>query len=142
MSFLDNVLNKGKNVVSSAGKVAEDTARFSKLKMRESQLNNSIRSDYEKLGELIYQMAKSGEKDDAAFDEKIATIDGYYAELADIAKKFDEIKNLVTCEKCGNKCKDDMSYCPKCGAKLPEKPAPVEEEKPAETASDTDDTKE
>lgn len=133
MSFLDNVLNKGKNVVSSAGKVAEDTARFSKLKMRESQLNNSIRSDYEKLGELIYQMAKSGEKDDKAFDEQIAAIDGYYAELADIAKQFDEIKNLVTCEKCGSKCKDDMSYCPRCGAKLPEKPAPAPEEKPAET---------
>lgn len=136
MSILDNVISKGKNVVSSAGKVAEDTARISKLKMRESQLNNSIRSDYEKLGETIYQMAKSGEKDDAAFDEMVAKIDGYFTELADISKQYDEIKNLVTCDKCGSKCKDDMNYCPKCGNKLPEKPAPVAEEAKEEKTGD------
>lgn len=131
MGFLDNVINTGKNVVSSAGKKTDEAVRFSKLKVRETQINGDIRTRYEKLGELIYQMAKAGEKDDAAFNEQIAGIDACYNELADIAKQFDEIKNLVTCPKCGSKCKDDMSYCPKCGAKLPEKP--VEEEKPADS---------
>lgn len=133
MSFLDNVINKGKNVVSSAGKMTDEAVRFSKLKMRESQLNSDIRTRYEKLGELIYQMAKADEKDTTAFDEQVVGIDACYAELADIARKFDELKNLVTCPKCGAKCKDDMAYCPRCGAKLPEKA--VEEEKPAEDTS-------
>lgn len=129
MSFLDNVINTGKNVVSTAGKKTDEAVRFSKLKMKESQLNSEIRNGYEKLGELIYQMAKSGEKDNEAFDEAIAAMDDCYAQLAEIDKQFDELRNQVTCPKCGAKSKSENLYCPKCGAKLPEKvvEAPAEE---------------
>ena len=130
MGFLDNVINTGKNVVSTAGKKTDEAVRFSKLKVKETQVNSDIKNRYEKLGELIYQMAKSGEKDNAAFDEAIAGIDQCYADLADIDRKLDELKNRVTCPSCGAKLKDDNAYCPKCGAKLPEKTV---EEPAAET---------
>ena len=122
MGFLDNVISTGKNVASTAGKKAEGAVNFSKLKMKESQVNSDIRNRYEKLGELIYQMAKSGDKDDEAFDEAIAGIDLCYAELAEIDKKLDELKDQVTCPKCGAKSKSENAYCPKCGTKLPERP--------------------
>lgn len=123
MSFLDNVISTGKNVVSTAGKKTDEAVRFSKLKIKESQLNGDIKNKFEKLGALIYQMAKSGEKDNEQFDAFIAEIDGCYEELAGIEKKFDELRNEVTCPSCGAKCKDDNAFCSKCGARLPEKPA-------------------
>ncbi|MBD5384590.1 MAG: hypothetical protein HDR72_06290 [Ruminococcaceae bacterium] len=137
MSFLDDVISTGKNVVSAAGKKTDEAVRFSKLKIKESQLNGDIKSKFEKLGALIYQMAKSGEKDNEQFDAFIAEIDGCYDELADIEKQFDELRNEVTCPGCGAKCKDENSFCPKCGAKLPEKPVPeVTEDKIDETKDD------
>lgn len=137
MSFLDDVISTGKNVVSAAGKKTDEAVRFSKLKIKESQLNGDIKSKFEKLGALIYQMAKSGEKDNEQFDAYIAEIDGCYDELADIEKQFDELRNEVTCPGCGTKCKDENSYCPKCGAKLPEKPVPeATEDKVDETKGD------
>lgn len=137
MSFLDDVISTGKNVVSAAGKKTDEAVRFSKLKIKESQLNGDIKSKFEKLGALIYQMAKSGEKDNEQFDAYIAEIDGCYDELADIEKQFDELRNEVTCPGCGAKCKDENSFCPKCGAKLPEKPVPEEpEDKIDETKDD------
>jgi len=68
MSFLDDVISTGKNVVSAAGKKTDEAVRFSKLKIKESQLNGDIKNKFEKLGALIYQMAKSGEKDNEQFD--------------------------------------------------------------------------
>ena len=41
---------------------------------------------------------------------------------------LDDLRQEVTCTACGAKTKSDNSFCPKCGAKLPEKPAPAEEE--------------
>ena len=136
MSFLDDVISTGKNVVSAAGKKTDEAVRFSKLKIKESQLNGDIKSKFEKLGALIYQMAKSGEKDNEQFDAYIAEIDGCYDELADIEKQFDELRNEVTCPGCGATCKDENSYCPKCGTKLPEKPAPEEDSEVTEDKID------
>ena len=137
MSFLDDVISTGKNVVSAAGKKTDEAVRFSKLKIKESQLNGDIKNKFEKLGALIYQMAKSGEKDNEQFEWYISEIVGCYDELANIEKQFDELRNEVTCPGCGAKCKDENTYCPKCGAKLPEKPAPeVIEEKVDDTKGD------
>lgn len=133
MGFLEDVISTGKNVVSTAGKMTDEAVKMSKLKIKQTQINGEIRGKYEKLGELIYQMKKSGEQDNAAFDEAVAGIDESYAQLDEIGKQIDELKNQVTCPKCGIKTKDENLFCPKCGAKLPEKPVvEVEEDKPAE----------
>lgn len=122
MSFLDDVFNTTKNVAVAAGKKTDVAVQVSKLKIKEAQINGDIKAKFEKLGALIYQMAKSGEKDNEQFDAYISEIDGCYDELANIEKQFDELRNEVTCPGCGAKCKDENSFCPKCGTKLPEKP--------------------
>lgn len=130
MSFFDNVISTGKNVVSNAGKKTDSAVKLSKLKIRETQINNDIRSRYEKLGELTYQAYKSGEKSDDELNEQLKGLDDCYTELEDISKQTDELKNMVTCPKCGAKHKDEDAYCSVCGAKLPEK---VKTEEEAET---------
>ena len=126
MSFLDDVINTGKNVVSTAGTKGKEAVSFSKLKIRVSQLHGDVKVKFEKLGEMIYEMAKSGNKDTEAFDAMVAEIDAIYAELADIDKQVDELRNVVTCPKCGAKTSKENAYCPKCGEKLPEKAAAEE----------------
>ena len=132
MGFFDNVINTGKNVVSSAGKKTDSAVKRSKLKIRETQINNDIRSRYEKLGELCYQAYKSGEKNDDELNEQLTGLDNCYTELDDISKQADELKNMVTCPACGAKHKVDAVFCSICGAKLPEKPKPEPEPEAAE----------
>ena len=138
MSFFDNVISTGKNVVSSAGKKTDSAVKLSKLKIRETQINNDIRSRYEKLGELCYQAYKSGEKNEDELNEQLTGLDNCYNELEEISKQTDELKNMVTCPKCGAKHKDDDAFCSVCGAKLPEKPKPEPEPETAEDAEKTD----
>ncbi len=121
MSFLDDILDKGKNVVNSVSKNTDTAVRFSKLKVKESQINGDIKSKTEKLGAIIYDMVKTNVKENEEFDALIAQIDEDYTKLAEVEAELDALKNVVTCPKCGVKTKNDNAYCPKCGAKLPEK---------------------
>ena len=124
MSFLDNVVNTTKNVAATAGKKTDGAIKTSKLKLKGSQLHSDIKNKNEKLGALVYEMSKTGEKDTEAFDALIAEIDAAKAELEDIEKQLDDLRGRVTCPACGVKTDNDNAFCPKCGAKLPEKPAP------------------
>ncbi len=128
MSFVDNVINTTKNVAATAGKKTDEAIRVSKLKFKATQLTGDIKAKNEKLGALVYEMAKSGEKDTEAFDVLIAELDAINAELTDIDKQLDGLKGVVACPSCGTKTDDDNTFCPKCGAKLPEKPAEPEPE--------------
>ncbi len=140
MSFIDDVINTTKSVAATAGKKTDEAVQFSKLKIKEAQLTGDVKGKFEKLGEMVYQMAKSGEKSNEEFDALIAELDECYDQLAEIGNKFDELKKEVTCPGCGAKTKRENNYCPKCGTKLPEPPAPpvekveepVEEKEPAE----------
>ncbi len=129
MGFFDELLTTTKSVASTAGKKTDEAVKVSKLKLKKAQLNSDIKAKQEKLGALVYQMAKADEKDGEAFDAAIADIDACFEALNAIDKQIDELTGIITCEKCGAKTKDDNSYCPKCGTKLPEivKPAPAEE---------------
>ncbi len=127
MSFVDNIVNTTKNVAATAGKKTGEAIGISKLKVKNTQINIDIKSKNEKLGALVYAMAKSGEKDTEAFDALIAEIDAANAELEENNKQLDELRGKVTCTVCGVKTDIDNAFCPKCGAKLPEKPAEAEE---------------
>lgn len=136
MSFLDDVINTTKNVAVTAGKKTDVAVQFSKLKIKEAQLNGDIKNKFEKLGALIYQMAKTDDKDNKDFDALVSEIDECYARLAEIDEKLDEYKKEVTCPDCGAKTKRENSYCPKCGKKLPERP--VEQEEPEKTEEESE----
>ena len=51
-----------------------------------------------------------------------------YEKLSEINLLLDDLRQEVTCTECGAKTKSDNSFCPKCGAKLPEKSVPKEDE--------------
>lgn len=129
MGFLDELISTTKNVAASAGKKTDEAVKISKLKIKKSQISGDIKSKNEKLGATMYQMAKSGEKDNEAFDAAVAELDACYEALADVNKQLDELNGMLTCTSCGAKTKNDNSFCPKCGTKLPviEVAAPAEE---------------
>lgn len=119
MGFLDDLVSTTKNVTATAGKKTNEAVKLSKLKIRKSQVNGEIKGKKERLGDMVYRMAKSNEKDNEAFDAAIAEIDALYEQLAEVNKQLDELTGNVACTNCGEKTKNTNSYCPKCGTKLP-----------------------
>ncbi len=129
MSFFDDVINTTKSAAATAGKKTDEVVKITKLKTKKSQVNSDIKSHFEKLGQMSYEMKKTEKADAAAFEAEVAEIDALYDKLAEIEIMLDDLRQIVTCTACGAKTKNDNSFCPKCGTKLPVKPA---EEAPAE----------
>lgn len=138
MGFLDDVISTTKNVAATAGKKTDEAVQFSKLKIKTAQLNSDIKNKFEKLGALIYQMAKTDEKNNEEFDLLIAEIDDCYAMLDDIEERINDLKKEVVCPGCGAKTKNENTFCPKCGAKLPIKEQPAEEVPAEENAAEAE----
>lgn len=128
MSFFDDVINTTKSAAATAGKKTDEAVRFTKLKIKESQTTGDIKAHFEKLGQMAYEMNKSENPDSTLFNAEIEEIDKLYEKLSEINLLLDDLRQEVTCTACGAKTKSDNAFCPKCGAKLPEKPAPAEEE--------------
>ena len=128
MSFFDDVINTTKSAAATAGKKTDEAVRFTKLKIKESQTTGDIKSHFEKLGQMAYEMQKSENPDSNLFDAEVEEIDKLYEKLSEINLLLDDLRQEVTCPTCGAKTKSDNAFCPKCGAKLPEKPAPAEVE--------------
>ncbi len=139
MSFLDDVINTTKSAAATAGKKTDEAVRFTKLKIKESQTTSDIKSHFEKLGEMAYEMKKSENPDAELFNAEIEELDKLYDKLAEINSLLDDLRQEVTCTACGAKTKSDNAFCPKCGAKLPEKPAPEAAEKEAEVLDEKKD---
>lgn len=137
MSFFEDVINTTKSAAATAGKKTDEAVKFTKLKIKESQTTSDIKAHFEKLGQMSYEMSKSDAPDSELFNAEIAEIDKLYDKLSEINLMIDDLRQEVTCTVCGAKTKSDNSFCPKCGAKLPVKPAaeaPAAEEAPAEPA--------
>ena len=141
MSFFDDVINTTKTAAATAGKKTDEAVKFTKLKIKESQTTSDIKSHFEKLGEIAYEMKKNQSNDAAAFEAEVEELDKLYEKLSEINNALDELRQEVTCPACGAKTKSENSFCPKCGAKLPEKPAPAvePEEQPVEVLDETKD---
>jgi len=139
MGFLDDLVSTTKNVTATAGKKTNEAVKLSKLKIRKSQVNGEIKGKKERLGDMVYSMAKSNEKDNEAFDAAIAEIDALYEQLAEVNKQLDELSGNIACTNCGAKTKNINSYCPKCGTKLPVVQTPTEAEVAVEEAAEASD---
>ena len=128
MSFFEDVINTTKSAAATAGKKTDEAVRFTKLKIKESQTTGDIKAHFEKLGQMAYEMQKSENPDSNLFDAEVEEIDKLYEKLSEINLLLDDLRQEVTCTECGAKTKSDKSFCPKCGAKLPEKSVPKEDE--------------
>ena len=141
MGFFDDVISTTKNVAAKAGQKTDHAVQLSKLKMKEAQINSEIKADKERLGDLAYRMTKQGEEHSEEFDELVAKISEGYAQLEEVESRKNELNNEVICPECATKTSSDNTFCPKCGAKLPEvKPAEDEESAAPEAGENNTDT--
>lgn len=116
--FEDVVVNAKSafNIVSDkAGKLVD----VSKLKISETEINNSISKKFEELGQEIYNASKeNNEASSETINKAIEEIDNLYLQLDAVKEKISVAKNKVKCRQCGYENSHDVAYCGGCGASL------------------------
>lgn len=118
MSFLDDLFSKAKDVSKAAGKKTDNLVKISKLKMQCATINNNIKSTYEKLGNIVYDMIKSDSENQTVLLGVVQEIDDLYKQLERTTKKLEKLRKIYSCPRCDEKNKATAVYCAKCGKKL------------------------
>ena len=126
MSFnLDELLQKTKEVVVAAGKVAGDVVvevvDTSKSKLNEAKITAAIRELNERLGNVVYSAAKTGRESLKLQEMLIAELEGLYKSLEELRSRNAAAAaptSEIVCAGCGEHNPRTAVYCLHCGTRL------------------------
>ena len=118
MDFFDELLDKAKVALEVAVKTTEDVVDAGKQKFNIAALENQINKDYKTLGEMFYSFKTTGEIDNEAVDNLIASINDKKAEILKLREEIRNSKADRVCAACGAVIDNDIVFCPICGQKL------------------------
>ena len=118
MSFLDDAINKTKEVFDVACKMTEDAVNTGKQKLDIAGLENKLSKDYEKLGVLYYDILKDSEEVEGEALELKNAIAEKLEKIEKIKKELNDAKNKRVCPTCGVTIDKGAVFCSSCGAKL------------------------
>ena len=120
MGTIDNLIIKAKDLASAAGSKAQEVAEQTKVRVQAAQLKNDVDANYMKLGEIVYELKKSGAENEELVNMCIEEISSQLEELDELNSKLDEMKRVLRCPECMKENPHDALYCQRCGASLKE----------------------
>ena len=100
MGKFDELIIKAKDLAGVAGSKAQEVAEQAKLRMQITQMKSQIDANYLKLGEIIYELNKSGTQNEELVGMCVAEIETQLAELAELKDKLDEMRKVLRCPDC------------------------------------------
>lgn len=125
----ETLTSKSKDVARKAKDITEIAKLSGQIGIKEADLNHI----YQELGRLVY--AQKSEWFNQQLSEKVGQADEVNQEIERMKKELLSLKGLKVCASCGDEVSDEVIFCPKCGARMPEEPKAPEQEKGA--AADT-----
>lgn len=126
--IIDNI-KKGISVaLSEAGKFTKTVAGktnnivdVTKLNLTLSDTERKIAALEEKIGEMVYIKYSEGSLSSNDFKDLCKEIDAFKAEQKSIKAQIAELKNSISCPKCGAANDTGSEFCSKCGVNLSSK---------------------
>lgn len=118
MGFIEETLNKTKEVLDDAGKKTGEIINVQKMRLDASSLSTRINKAYELLGRYYYNSKVNDQTDEAAIDLTIDDIKEKQVQLAEMRAEIDKARGKKLCEACGMANHASAIYCNNCGKKL------------------------
>ncbi len=118
MGFLDDFLNKTKNVVDTTTKKTGEFVELQKVNMKISETVNSINKAYLEIGRMLYESSKGRGEFAEEIDQKISAIDDFNETLTSLKDEANDLKGVIICTKCGKENPEESAFCASCGNAL------------------------
>jgi len=120
MAFIDKLSKIAKSVgdeAVNAAKKSGDLIEITKLNHSISNEEDNIKAEYTDLGILVYRKFQSGVSVEEDFVAGCNRIDELNKNIETLKQKIREVKNVKSCQSCGNQLALEVMFCPKCGTK-------------------------
>ena len=118
MGFLDDAINKTKEVFNVAYKKTDEVVTVEKQKFNVASLKSKLDKDYADLGKIYYELVKDGADLSDEVRNIVDAISEKQEEIARLNEDIQNIKNKRICPKCNANIDINSSYCNNCGEKL------------------------
>lgn len=118
MGFLDNAINKTKEVFDVACKKTDEVVTVEKQKFNIASLRSKREKDYADLGKIYYELVKDSADISDEVRNLVDAITEKNEEIARLNEDIQSIKNKRVCPKCNANIDMNSSFCNSCGEKL------------------------
>ncbi len=118
MGFLDDAINKTKEVFDVAYKKTDEVVTTEKQKFNIASLKSKREKDYADLGRIYYDLIKDSENLDDEIRKIVDAISEKNDEIARLNEYVQTVKNKRICPNCDAIIDIKSSYCNNCGVKL------------------------
>lgn len=107
-----------KSGARKAGKAAEDTVQYARLKMEEADLTARVRRCLQRVGEMVYATHTGDPTDSGDMEEVLQEIDRLREELRRRERQRMVLRGRIPCAGCGAMNDAGSVYCTNCGQPL------------------------
>ena len=118
MGTFDDMMLKAKEMVDIAGKKTEEAVSYSKLKIGLCNATSDLNKAYQRLGAIVYDMAKNDLQEPELVDRCTEEIDLLRSRCDELREQMACLKNYRICPTCGNKCDPESKFCQTCGSTI------------------------
>lgn len=118
MDFLENAVQKAKEVFDVAYNKTESAVNTQKQKFDLAAEENKLNKDFSRLGKYLFEERFDSIPNDGEAAEILALIAERKEKISEIKKEINSAKNKRICPSCAANIPDDAAFCSNCGAKL------------------------
>lgn len=118
MGFLDDAINKTKEVLDVAYKKTGEVVTVEKQKYNISALKSKREKDYADLGKIYFELIKDNTDLNDETRNLVDAIIEKNEEIARLNEDIQSVKNKRVCPNCSANVAVESSYCNNCGTKL------------------------
>ena len=118
MSFIDDAINKTKEVFDVACKKTDEVVTTQKQKFSIASLESKREKDFADLGRIYFELAKNSNDLTDEARNLVDAISEKNAEIARLNQDIQNTKNKRICPNCNANIDVNSVYCNNCGAKL------------------------
>ena len=114
---MNSMLDKFKAGVADAGSKAKLLVETNRLKLQNNGKKQEMKANYQRIGELVYQMAEEGVRLPArgGLEPLIQQIDRLKREVEQNELQIRNLMDVKTCRACGRQVPVVDRYCSGCG---------------------------
>lgn len=118
--IVEVVSKKTGEVVDVVAKKTEQTVEVQKIKGQIRTMERNNERDYQDIGKMVYDKFKNGVEIEDAYRELCEAIKAREEEIEKAKESVAELKGLDVCPTCKAHVDANVTFCPKCGAKIDE----------------------
>ena len=118
MDFLDNAIDKAREIFDVASKKTTEVVTTQKQKFDISSIENKRSKDFQKLGEIYYEQIKDTQIENEEIKILVEEIAIKNQKIDELNEEINNAKNKRICPVCSASIDKNSVFCSFCGAKL------------------------